>query len=83
MDCVLSTYFPLELFEPGFRIHTISVTLVEHLPTYLNNKPHHLERSIATAKIPIHGRQHLLRCQSNRMILGQGLLVDLDYQIQQ
>jgi hypothetical protein len=59
------------------------VTLVEHLPTYLNNVLHHVERSIAAAKIPIHCGQHLLRRRSIRMILDQYLLLDLDHLLQQ
>jgi hypothetical protein len=48
--------------------------LVEYLLAYLDYILHHLGRSIAAAKSPVHCSQHLLRRQSRRMILSNLVL---------
>ena len=76
------SYLPLELLEPCLRAYPSRVMLVEHLPPYLRNVLHHLEPSIAVAKIPTYCNQILQRCPAE-MILFLSLLPNLDYLLQQ
>jgi hypothetical protein len=77
------SYLPLELLEPCLRAYPSRVMRVEHLPPYLSNVLHHLEPSIAVAKIPLYCNHIMQRRQPRRMILFLSLLPNLDYLLQQ